>query len=357
MIPQPFTTGYVDFVRRIGVVLALACLGIAGVAQAAQKTDVVTFTNGDHLTGEIKSLEQGKLSFKTDATGTISIEWDKIATLQTIQYLQVELASGLRYLGKVPEASAAGTIHLATDDEAKGWDLKLADVVRIAAIDQGGLVARLDGYVTGGYDYQKANDQQNFSLAAGISSRNEIRRWSLDGSTTLTSRSNAPDSQRYDVTGQVRRFLADRWFYQSTGSVEGNDELGLNMRATLGGAFGRYLMQSRTQEWAAYLGVALTEEDFGTDSNRQSVEGVLGTQYSLFRFDAPEATVDASLNVYPSFTESGRVRSEGRIRSRYEIVSDLFFELSLYGSYDNRPDESANSNSDYGVVTSLGYSF
>ena len=203
-----------------------------------------------------------------------------------------------------------------TDEGAKGWDLKLADVIRIGAIDQGGLVARLDGYVTGGYDYTKANDQQHFTLTAGINTRNEIRQWSVDGSTTLTSQSNAPDSKRYDVTGQVRRFLADRWFYQSNLSVEGNDELGLNMRATLGGAFGRYLMQSQTQEWAAYLGVALTEEDFGTESNRQSVEGVLGTQYSLFRFNAPEATLDASLNIYPSITESGRVRSEGKIRSR-----------------------------------------
>ena len=48
---------------------------------------------------------------------------------------------------------------------------------------------------------------------------------------------------------------------------------------------------------------------------------------------------------------------EGKLRSRYELVKDLFFEISLYGSYDSDPGAEANSNSDYGLVTSLGYSF
>ena len=47
-------------------------------AIAANKTDVVTFVNGDRLTGEVKSLERGRLRFKTDATDTISIEWDNV---------------------------------------------------------------------------------------------------------------------------------------------------------------------------------------------------------------------------------------------------------------------------------------
>jgi hypothetical protein len=38
-------------------------------------------------------------------------------------------------------------------------------------------------------------------------------------------------------------------------------------------------------------------------------------------------------------------------------VTDLFFEISVYGSYDNRPDEEAASHSDYGSTTSVGYSF
>ena len=37
----------------------------------AEKTDVLVLDTGDHLTGEAKQLNQGRLKFKTDAMGTI----------------------------------------------------------------------------------------------------------------------------------------------------------------------------------------------------------------------------------------------------------------------------------------------
>lgn len=41
---------------------------------------------------------------------------------------------------------------------------------------------------------------------------------------------------------------------------------------------------------------------------------------------------------------------------RHEVVSGLFFEISLYNSYDNEPAAGGTSN-DWGIVTSLGYTF
>jgi hypothetical protein len=151
--------------------------------------------------------------------------------------------------------------------------------------------------------------------------------------------------------------MANRRFYQGWLSFEGNDELGLDLRSTLGGGFGTYLVQTSRQEWAVIAGLAANREDFASQDTNESLEAILGTQYSFFRYDQPEANVDASLYVLPSLTESGRVRSEAKLRSRYEIIDDLFFEISLYGSYDTDADETADSKSDYGLTTSLGYSF
>ena len=63
-------------------------------AAAADKTDVVLIVNGDRLTGEVKSLERGRLRFKTAATDTISIEWDDVASLRSNQNIQVETEDG-----------------------------------------------------------------------------------------------------------------------------------------------------------------------------------------------------------------------------------------------------------------------
>lgn len=345
--------------RAPGVRIACAFLVLAplAVAVAAPKTDVLVFKNGDRLTGEVKGLDRGRLRFDTDATGTISVEWAHLASLESRQVLQVELTSGMRYTGQFLAASALGKLHVEPLGGEAAREFDLDDVLRINPIDQGSLWARLDGYVTAGYDYTKANHLQNFTFTGGLSFRDERVLRSLDASGTMTTQDTVEDSSRYDVTANVRRFLANRRFYQGWLSFEGNDELGLDLRSTLGGGFGTYLVQTSRQEWAVVAGLAANREDFASQDTNESLEAILGTQYSFFRYDQPEANVDASLYVLPSLTESGRVRSEAKLRSRYEIIDDLFFEISLYGSYDTDADATADSKSDYGLTTSLGYSF
>lgn len=342
--------------RRGCVLLVLALLPVSA-AVAAPKTDVIVFENGDRLTGEVKGLDRGELSFKTDAAGTLSIEWARLVSVDSRQVLQLELTSGLRYTGQAVVASSPGKLRVAPQDGSEAREFDFTDVVRLDPIDQGNLIARLDGYVTAGYDYTKANELQTFTFTGGLAFRDEHVLRSLDGSMTLTSQETAEDSSRYDVTANNRIFLPNRRFYQGFLALQGNDELGLDLRTTLGGAYGSYLVQNSRQEWAVMAGLGVLHEDFATRDRSESLEGLLGTQYSFFRFHDPEANFDASFYVLPSLTESGRIRSELKVRSRYEIVTDLFFEISLYGSYDTDADEEADEKSDYGVTTSLGYSF
>ena len=334
-----------------------AALALSAPVWAAPKTDIVVFRNGDRLTGEVKSLERGMLSFKTDATGTISIEWDKVASVQTDQYLQVDLSDGRRHFGRASQAQPEGRLKLRVGSGSNVREVPLVEVVGIAPIDQGGFVARLDGYVTAGYDYTKSSGVQQITYTGGLSSRDEKRQWAIDSSFTFISQSGQDDSNRYNIGAYNRRFLADRWFVQGFGSFDGNDELGIDLRTTLGAAYGRFLRQDQKNDWAAYAGLAVTRENFSEQPTSESVEGVLGTQYWFFHYNAPEASLDATVNVFPSLTESGRVRAEGQLNARYELVSDLFLQLSLYGSYDSQPGAGAESKSDYGVTTSLGYSF
>ena len=67
--------------------------------------------------------------------------------------------------------------------------------------------------------------------------------------------------------------------------------------------------------------------------------------------------IGGTLTVLPSLTESGRYRAEGDLRAKYEFVDDLYFEFKVYGSYDSKPPLSDSEQSDYGITTSLGYSF
>ncbi len=51
---------------------------------ARDKTDVVILKNGDHVTGEIKSLDRGKMTLSTDSMGTVQIEWEDVARVTSL---------------------------------------------------------------------------------------------------------------------------------------------------------------------------------------------------------------------------------------------------------------------------------
>ena len=87
-------------IRQAIVVLALV-VSSSTVALGQGRTDVVTLPNGDRITGEVVSLERGRLEFKTDDAGTLEIEWDNVATLEAMRQFEVLTSDGRRFLGSL----------------------------------------------------------------------------------------------------------------------------------------------------------------------------------------------------------------------------------------------------------------
>lgn len=95
----------------------------------------------------------------------------------------------------------------------------------------------------------------------------------------------------------------------------------------------------------------------GDVSSQENIEGLLGMDYSRYLFDDPAVDLSVRLAAYPSLTESGRTRAQLDVNLRWEIISDLFWDLNYYDTYDSNPPSGSLSTNDYGVVTSLGWSF
>jgi hypothetical protein len=342
--------------------LCLIAFGLSVAPAWAAKTDVVVLLNGDRITGEVKELAYGQLKFKTDDIGTLYIEWNKIAALTTTQLLQVELADGRRMFGEAPEAGAAPAALRLRSSTASGaaprapTDVKMSDIVRIATLEQGVWYQRLDASASLGYSFTQANAIQVFNVAADVGSRDRKRRWNVALGAQVSSQTVGPTSERASLVSTLERFMRDRYYYEGSLEFTRNRELGLDVRTLVGGTVGRYLLQNPGREWRAGAGLAASTE-LGADGNRrENLEAQFSSALRLFRFDSPETNVVASLALLPSLTESGRVRGEGSLRLRRELVSDLFFEILVYDSYDSRPSEGSEKN-DWGLSTSLGYTF
>ena len=343
-------------------IVSLLLVSIAATpALAREKSDVIWLTNGDRITGEIKQLEHGKLRLSTDSFGEIRIEWDDISRVESDFEFQFERIDGTRVTGTISKTPDQKTITLT--DQQETFAFAHENVIRIAPIEDT-FWDRLQGSLSFGYSFTKASNVAQGNLAFRTTHRTEERSFSLEGSTITTNDEQNEGTQRSDLSFTMTRFRSNRWFNTYMVGFESNDELGLNLRSSIGAGFGRYLVQTNIAELALIGGLVGTSESLEVDpsspasqSTQENVEGMLGLEYSRYVYDHPAVDLSARLSAFPSITDRGRTRAQLDLSLRWEVISDLFWDLSYYNTYDSDLASSSESTSDYGVVTSIGYSF
>jgi hypothetical protein len=346
--------------NRFGISLQRALVAAAATVLLgtgslhSQKTDVIILVNGDHVTGEIKKLERGRLEYSTDDMGTLSIKWDKIVHITSRNFFQVETTSGERYFGTIEEPTDSGTMVVQL---VESYTLPLISVVKINPIKQT-FWSALDGYIDIGLSYTRARKVFNLQTAAEVRFRGRKWGFKVNGTTHFQSQEDVEDIQRSNASLQGERFLAHRWSIALSNEWSRNTELSLDLR----GQFGLSAIWGTIQKNSALLrlrgGVNLNRERFTTsDTVTVSGEGVIGGDFLAFRFDSPKLDVNTSLFVFPSLTEKGRVRIQFDSRFSYELLKDFTVSLTFYDSFDSRPPTAGVAKNDFGVTFGLGYKF
>lgn len=341
--------------QRLVIAASLAGALLATRAAADEDTDVVVFSNGDRLTGELKSLDRGRLSFETDPTGTIDIEWDKVAYIRVDQDIQVQTESGVQYFGQIRMAKQEFKVVVDTADGPA--ELDSSQVVAMDPIDTGGFRA-LDINVSVGYNFSKASNITQLNAGMDTEYRSIKRVLSADFSSQLSNSDSSESSQRQSLEFNYTRLRPNRWLNDGGISFDANDELGLNLRTSLSAGGGRYLVQTNNSLFILKGGVKATRENnVNQPDDVDSLESYGTITWEWYRYDTPELDWSTTLEVIPSLTESGRVRGEYDATLRWEIIKDFYWQLEYYYSYDNKPQTEDAASNDYGVTTSLAYKF
>jgi hypothetical protein len=82
------------------------------------------------------------------------------------------------------------------------------------------------------------------------------------------------------------------------------------------------------------------------------LEGYVGSELNLF--DIGDFSLFISIFIFPSFTESGRWRSDIRLDTKYKFPKDFYIKFGLTMNYDNRP-ALAGKKIDYVFAFSVGW--
>ena len=291
----------------------------------------------------------------TDATGTIGIEWDKIANVVSSQIIQVEVKDGTRYCGELTLSEESSAIVVLTGSGPR--TLEMASIITMTPIEGGGIHA-LEIDFSIGYDFAKAGGVEHASLGIDMDYRGLIRIESLRFSTIITDSDGQDANRRTNLTLGHTRLWNNRWFTTGSLSFDQNDELGLDLRSSIGGSVGRYRIQSNTMLLSWDTGLQFSREDLTTNvDDLDSVEATFTVNWDWFLFEDPELDLSLRLQVIPSLTEKGRVRGEFDTTLSWEIINDLKWALTYYNSWDNQPQSPEGASSDYGINTALVYEF
>ncbi len=325
-------------------------------ASAREKLDVVVAFNGDRLTGEIKSLSYGRLALETDYMGTVQLEWPDIRRVESPQEFLIEDTEGNLLYGHFAVDPEAGYLAIAGVDQVT----RRVAMDRVARLSQAEerLVDRVHGSFSLGFDYTKSSDITVLSGSFNTNYRGPDSNWNLGVDINSTQDPAQGTIDRDSIDYSYRWLRPAGRFWAGLTSFERNEETGIDARVLVGGGYGSYFLQTSSNEIAALIGLAATREwATGAADNQASLEGMLGIDWRVFDFATPKTNLTAKAVVFPSLTESGRYRTDASISLRREIVSDFYLDLSLYQSYDSDPPDADAQKSDYGLITSLGYSF
>ena len=339
--------------------LVLILLAFLCAPAFAKRHDIVVMKNGDQLSGEVSKLENGLLFFDVDyVSGSIQLDWLQVEKVQSTGIFQIVFKNGEHLsgtIGKVPAGEAPGK-----DFEVRAGN----EITRVAGPDVVNIESQKPNFwrqVTGaidfGYNFTSGNSQTSLSSDANASYT--ATTWAAGASFTssFSGQSGGSTTNLAEVEAFGQRYLNRNSFLMALGDFLHSSQQGLELRSTLGGGYGRYWIRTNQNQFLWVAGAVYTHESFVPTSgqpNDQNIEGLVGLQYQLLRFD--RYNLQSQLFVFPGLSDAGRVRTTTKTTFTVKLSNNFHTNFSFWDNFDSRPPVNAKGN-ELGISSGLGWSF
>jgi hypothetical protein len=344
------------------IILGFIVFSVTVPLFARDKTDLLVMKNGDHMTCEVKGLDTGVLYVSFDyIDGTTSVDWSKVARLESKQLFVVKTEDGTVYTGllRTPETPAGRPVKIeVVENEAHETEIDQLKIIRLTAISDK-FWERFNGQINFGITYSKGNQSTQFSLGSQTAYLRE--RWSVQANidSNLTSSTGATTSTRNSLSTTALRLLRqNNWFYAGLGDLLQSSEQGISLQSGVGGGIGKFLKNTNRTSISVLGGAVWQNTSYnqsGVNTNTQNIAGaLLYGDVKIFRFSKTNLTVSGAL--LPALSEPGRIYFNTNASYYVKLFSNLKWNASFYGSWDNRPPTGL-SGSDYGTTSGLSWTY
>ena len=336
---------------RIPIVVATLVL-LAQISYA----DEIHLKNGDRLSGKIQHLVDGKLTFKANVAGLVTVDLSNIQTLSSDDPIEVNLKDKTGFTQKVSSAEH-GRFAIEGSESMKAQEFAVSDIVSINPP-----IPKWTGDIAVGVTSTHGNAKtEMISANANFSKRTEKDRTTV--STDYAKGEQEDPDTGEDVTiedwwrakGKYDYFFSKKIYGYLDGRYEKDAVAELDRRTIIGLGAGYQWIESENINFSSEFGLASLYEKYDnqTDSNSE-ISLQLGYNFDKKLHKNIKFVHD--LTFYPSIDKFSDYFLTTTAGVRADFTETFFMTLKAILNYDATPAIGAHKT-DVKYFLGLGYRF
>ncbi len=341
---------------HIAILLISSIVFLSASKVFSQKTDTIVHINGDVLTGELKKMVYGVITWKMDGMGTISVEEVKVKTMSSKKMFEIKMNNGFIYFGSFDTSGIAREVNIIFTNGRQR--VRVADIVEIYPIKKN-FWMRSSGNFSLGANYSKSSKVGTISFSGNLNSRKKKTLFKLSWDDNNTFQGDTLSASKSDVSLAWQRLIKGKWSFETSIGASQNSELGTKLRLNLN-PIGIYdIVYNNWNRLFLGGGLSFSRETQYDDSGiSNDIAGIVGVVWKVYRYKRPKVWVDADVSYIPYLTNWGRNRVVINLNPKVGIINNDFkIGVKYYYNFDSKPSGDALSKSDYGITLELTYSF
>jgi putative salt-induced outer membrane protein YdiY len=335
--------------------VGLLCGALLAAVVLPAHADEVILNNGDHLSGTISTLVDGKLTIKTDLAGEIKIDLKNVRTFSTTHPVELHLQDG-SVLKQTVHADEAGKIVTAGDNQLRPQPLSLTSLQTInppptqwnGSITASALMARgntdTDAFTLAANAVRRT-EQDRITFAAGYYFSKEKNKDTGDSSTT---------ADNWFFLGKYDYFLTKKLYVLALTRVERDRIADLNLRVSPSVGVGYQWFDKDDFHFSTEAGLGWVFEDYknvGSDDHPTArlayhIDKKLNDQVMLFH----------NLEYLPSLDNISDFNINADAGVRANLTSRMFSEAKVEWRFDATPAPGSQKN-DVRYILGVGWQF
>ncbi len=326
----------------------LFILSLWGSAQA----DTVFFTNGDRISGQISTMTESELAFKTPYS-MLKIPRSDIKNIISNQEIVVELTDGSQFKGQLIETASGLVIqnnNLNTPIPLSLVNIKALNppVVSNEAIISGS--GHLGGSKTTGN-----SKTQSIHADAKIVARTANNKYTAGFEYNQAANDNQENKNNLQVYTEYNYFFLPKWYALLHARFTKDRFQDLKLRSSFGAGIGHELWNSKISFLSAEAGIGYTMENYNQAEDREFATA--RWQIDYYYWLLPER-----LQFFHNHTglvnlsDVGDILFKSHTGLKLPVYKGFDFLAQIDWDYDTKPaPERLNTDTRY--IIGLGYNF